>query len=35
MAAKENSSIGAPAEFYFQAAHSEHTILRVRLYRYQ
>ncbi len=25
----------APAEFYFQAAHSEHTILRVKLYRFQ
>jgi hypothetical protein len=24
-----------PAEYYFQAAHSEHTILRVKLYRYQ
>ena len=24
-----------PAAYYFQAAHSEHTILRVKLYRYQ
>jgi hypothetical protein len=24
-----------PAEYYFVAAHSEHRILRVRLYRYQ